>query len=452
LQDQTREPETRNQKLTELLNKEAETMKANLKPMAIVALVSIVSLTGYSQGALGAKGMRESDKARSGSDEKARLRTPKDEDGKNEIRDGAYWFSRGYALHQSDHYIEAIEAFTHSIGLGHRQATAMYNVACGYALLNDKENGLFWLNRSIAAGFDRADLLKEDSDLDPLRSDPRFKEIAQKVSYAKKEDKPGKDKTISRLEDAVNSFEQLRRDSSRDGDEWYKVGSRLLKLRDFDRAATALTQAVDHLPYRGASAMYTLACTFALKGDRALGLEWLEKSINAGFDGGDKLKDDPDIASLRGEPRFKNIQELGRVLSLSQFNSQDSEGSQYSKQRWATAIKTYESFLQDNPTNGRGWFNLGYARHCSSKHAAAIQAFEKSIQFGYRKPTALYNIACGHAMIGNRNAAFEWLDKAVDAGFDVGGYISGDEDLDNLRSDPRFKRFNRMAEDKQKDK
>lgn len=427
-------------------------MKANLKRLALLALVSIVSLTVYSQSSRGSNGLRESDKSKRRSVGNTSPRTAKNEDGKNETRDGEYWFSRGYALHQSDHYIEAIEAFSHSIGLGYRQATSMYNVACGYALLNDKENALFWLNRSLAAGFDRADLLKDDSDLDLLRSDPRFKEIVQKASFTKKEDKPGKDKTISRLEDAVSNFEQLRRDSSRDGDEWYKVGSRLLRLRDFDRAATALTQAVDYLPYRGASSMYNLASTYALKGDRALGLEWLEKSINAGFDDGNKLKDDPDIASLRGEPRFKHIQELSRVLSLSQFNSQDSDGSQYSKQRWAPAVKTYESFLRDNPINGRGWFNLGYALHYSSEHARAIQAFEQAIQFGYRKPTSLYNIACGHAIMGDRDAAFEWLEKSVDAGFDIEGYILGDDDLDNLRSDPRFKRFQKLADDKPKDK
>jgi tetratricopeptide (TPR) repeat protein len=445
------EPETRNQK-PETEPKEAETMKANPMRLTLLALVSIVSLTVYSQSPRESNALRDSDKAKRGSIKETTPRMAKDNDGKNETRDGEYWFSRGYALHQGDQYIEAIEAFSHSIGLGYRQATSMYNVACGYALLNDKDNALFWLNRSIAAGFDRADLLSGDSDLDPLRSDPRFKEIVQKVSVTKKEEKPGKDKTISRLEDAVNNFEQLQRQSSDDGDEWYKVGSRLLRLRDFERAATALTQAVEHLPYRGGSAMYNLACTYALKGDPAAGLAWLEKSINAGFDDTNKLKDDPDIASLRGEPRFKNIQELSRVLSLSQFNSNVFEGSQYSKQHWAPAVKTYESFLRDNPSSGRGWFNLGYALHYSSEHSRAIQAFEHAIQFGYRKPTALYNIACGHSMMGNRDAAFDGLEKALDAGFDVGDYVNGDEDLNNLRSDPRFKRFSRMADDKHKDK
>ena len=196
--------------------------------------------------------------------------------------------------------------------------------------------------------------------------------------------------------------------------------------------------------------MYNLACTYALKGDRSLGLEWLEKSINAGFDNSDKLKNDSDIASLRGEYRFKHIQELSSVLSLSQFTSGGIDGSQYSKQRWEPAVRKYESFLKDNPDNGRGWFDLGYALHYSSEHARAIQAFEQAIHFGYRKPTSLYNIACAHAMMGNRNAAFEWLGKSVDAGFDVGGYINGNQDLDSLRSDPRFKRFLDIADEHRK--
>ena len=245
-------------------------MKPNLKRLALLALLSIISLPIYSQSPRGSSGLRESDKSKRASVQNAGLRMTKDEDGKNETRDGAYWFNRGYALQQADHYIEAIEAFSHSIGLGYRQPTAMYNVACGYALLNDKDNALFWLQRSLAVGFDRTDLLKTDSDLDPLRSDNRFKEIVQKASFTKKEEKPGKDKTVSRLEDAVNNFELLRRESSEDGDEWYKVGSRLLRLRDFDHAAAALTQAVDHLGYRGASAMYNLACTYALKGDQKI--------------------------------------------------------------------------------------------------------------------------------------------------------------------------------------
>ncbi|MEK6286964.1 MAG: tetratricopeptide repeat protein [Acidobacteriota bacterium] len=424
-------------------------MKSNLKRLAFLIVLSCISLPVYSQPDE-SNAQRKSDQSKDASVHNASIRNAKNEDDTKEVRDGEYWFSRGYALHQADHYIEAIEAFTRSISLRHRQATCMYNVACGYSLLNDKDNALFWLERSLAVGFDRPDLLRDDSDLDPLRSDPRFKAILQKVSFTKKSDNHAKDKTVSRLEEAISNFEQLRRESSQDGYEWYRVGSRLLRLRDFDRAAAALAQAVEHLGYRGASAMYNLACTYSLKGDRALGLEWLEKSINAGFDEVDKLTHDPDIASLRGEARFKNIQELSGLLTLSQFSGQESERSQYSKQRWAPAVHKYESFLRNEPNNGRGWFNLGYALHFSSEHTKAIEAFERAIQFGYRPPTSMYNIACAHAMMNHRDAAFDWLDKAVKADFDIGGYIHGDEDLNNLRSDPRFKRFLELAADEHK--
>lgn len=367
-----------------------------------------------------------------------------------ESSDGQYWFNRGYEFHQSDRYQQAIEAFAHSIDLGYRQATAMYNIACGFALLNDKENALTWLERALSLGFDRADLLRSDSDLDPIRSDARFQQLLRKLSVVKVEYKSSKDdghKNVDRFQEAINSFDQLRQESSKDGNQWYRVGSKLLRLREFDRAVFALNQAIEHLQYHNGSAMYNLACAYALNGDRAAALEWLEKSVNAGYDDPGNIQNDSDIASLRGEPRFNEIAKLSRTLSLSRFNKDSMDGSNYSKQRWAPAIELYESFLRTTPDNGRAWFNLGFALHYSREHARAIEAFKRAIQLSYRNPTAMYNIACGYAMMNNRDEAFEWLDKSVNAEFEICSYIKGDQDLENLRSDPRFTRFQNMAED-----
>ncbi len=430
-------------------------MKTNLRRLALLALVSGISVATFSQTR---DQWQKSDKSKQASPRIVSVRMANNEanneDGDRANHDGAYWFSHGYSLHESGHYIDAIGAFSHAIGLGHRQATCMYNVACGYALLNDKENALFWLDRAFGGGFDRIDLLKEDSDLDSLRSDPRFKDIVQRVTSTRIEDGATKKKEHpdhDRLNEAIINFEQLRSASSQDGDQWYKVGSRLLGLRDLERATVALTQAVEHVGYRGASAKYNLACTYALKGDRDLALDWLEKSINAGFDSSDKLREDPDIASLRGESRFKKLQEMNRLLSLALVTSNSDEG-QYSKQRWAPAIKLYESFLRDHPDSGRAWFNLAYSLHYSSEHARAIEAFERAIQFDYKPPTSMYNIACANSMMGRKDAAFEWLGKSAQAGFDLENYIRGDQDLDSLRSDPRFARFMERSNDHRKDK
>jgi tetratricopeptide (TPR) repeat protein len=428
-------------------------MKASLKRLALSVLLLSMALSSYAQAPRESNRLHESHKSKRASVQTSNLRRVEKDMKDEKDHDGAYWFNRGFEFHQSDRYVEAIEAFSQSIALNHRQATAMYNVACGFALLNDTENALFWLERSLAGGFDQTDLLRTDSDLDPLRSDPRFKEILLNVSISTAESKSSKKGSSDRdrLQETIKDFDQLKRESSDDGNEWYRVGSRFIRFRDFDRATFALTQAVDHLSFRGSSAMYNLACTYALKGDRELGLDWLEKSINAGFDDSTKLVADPDIASLRGNPRFKKIQELSRTLSLAQFPDKNFHDSNYSKQRWAPAIKLYESFVREQPGNGRGWFNLAYALHYSSEHARAVEGFERAVQLGYRTPTSMYNVACAQAMMNHRDAAFEWLDRAVAAGFDIGGYVRSDQDLDNLRSDPRFKKFLDIADEEHKE-
>ncbi|HYV07491.1 MAG TPA: hypothetical protein VFB82_23050 [Blastocatellia bacterium] len=427
-------------------------MKASLKGFALLVLLSSMTLPGYSQSTRSSSRVRDSKRVSVRTETKD-MKDLKDVEDEKDGQDGSYWFNRGYELHQADKYVEAIEAFSHAIALGHRQATAMYNVACGFALLDDKENALFWLERSLAVGFDQTDLIRSDSDLDSLRSDDRFKELVQRAGLTKTEGKSSKENAErDRLQETIKAFEVLKREGSDDGNEWYRIGSRFIRFRDFDRATFALKQAVDHLEHSNGSAMYNLACTYSLKGDRQLGLDWLEKSINAGFDDSTKLEADPDIANLRVDPRFKKIQEMGRILSLSQFNDKEFNNTNYSKKRWAPAIKLYESFLREQPNNGRAWFNFAYALHYSSEHARAVEGFERAVQLGYRTPTSMYNVACAHAMLNHRDAAFEWLDKAVAADFDIGSYVEDDTDLDSLRSDPRFKRFLDMASDHHKGK
>src|SRR5262245_30081248 len=83
-------------------------------------------------------------------------------------RNGEIFFTRAYQLHQGQRYEEAIEDFKRSVALGYRAETAMYNIACGYSILNDKDIALAWLERALGEGFDRTDLVREDSDLDHL--------------------------------------------------------------------------------------------------------------------------------------------------------------------------------------------------------------------------------------------------------------------------------------------
>jgi tetratricopeptide (TPR) repeat protein len=52
-----------------------------------------------------------------------------------------------------------------------------YNLACSLSLLRKKEAALKTLRRAIELGYRDFDYIKEDRDLDFVRSDPRFKQL-----------------------------------------------------------------------------------------------------------------------------------------------------------------------------------------------------------------------------------------------------------------------------------
>jgi tetratricopeptide (TPR) repeat protein len=50
----------------------------------------------------------------------------------------------------------------------------------------------------------------------------------------------------------------------------------------------------------------------------------------------------------------------------------------------------------------------------------------------------LYNIACMHCKLGHVEQAYEWLEKAIDAGYVGADHIAADADFESIRNEPRF--------------
>ena len=65
--------------------------------------------------------------------------------------------------------------------LGAKTPTDLYNVACGFALIGQKEKALDYLGRAVAAGFDDRRLLETDTDLASIRDTDGFRKILGKV-------------------------------------------------------------------------------------------------------------------------------------------------------------------------------------------------------------------------------------------------------------------------------
>lgn len=96
---------------------------------------------------------------------------------KEQDTNGGTWYELGFALHSSEKYGEAIEAFQRSAELGFRKGDSLYNIACGYSLMGDADHATSWLKKAWDAGYTDRDHMKSDSDLDNIRDDARFKAL-----------------------------------------------------------------------------------------------------------------------------------------------------------------------------------------------------------------------------------------------------------------------------------
>src|SRR5205814_2846765 len=101
---------------------------------------------------------------------------------KQDHAEGAEWFEHGVKAYHEGKLAETVEAYQKAIENGYKPATAMYNIACTYAIHGDKENAIHWFEKSIDAGFDQSDTIENDDDLDIIRSDSRFQHAASRVT------------------------------------------------------------------------------------------------------------------------------------------------------------------------------------------------------------------------------------------------------------------------------
>ncbi len=67
------------------------------------------------------------------------------------------------------------------IGAMSLQSLVMYNLACLDAIDGEIEEAFVWLDGAVSTGYTDAVWMAEDSDLEPLRSDPRFEELLDKA-------------------------------------------------------------------------------------------------------------------------------------------------------------------------------------------------------------------------------------------------------------------------------
>lgn len=79
--------------------------------------------------------------------------------------------------------------------------------------------------------------------------------------------------------------------------------------------------------------------------------------------------------------------------------------------------------------------HLHYAERFSDAAAVGSTRYAWA---GRAKAQVAFDVACSHARAGSLDAAFEWLDRAVTDGFMAPRLLDGEDDLQSLRTDPRW--------------
>lgn len=111
-------------------------------------------------------------------------------------------------------------------------------------------------------------------------------------------------------------------------------------------------------------------------------------------------------------------------------------------QQWAEAAALWEQVVKANPVNGRFWQRMGTAYYNAQDYRKSISAYEKQIEFGAGQPAhAAYNIACNYALLGEKELAIKWLEKALAMKFPSLQHAQTDTDLQSLHGDVRFQKL-----------
>lgn len=358
--------------------------------------------------------------------------------------DGSDWYDEGMRLHRRGKYAQAIEDFQKAIADDYRVDAASYNIACGYALLGDKDKAFEWLHKALEEGFELSSYLRSDDDLENLHEDPRWAEIRK----AAREERSNSEKAEARSVSA--RYERMAANPSSDGGSFFDIGRELLRVEEYATAAKAFQASADR-GHRAGTSLYNEACALSLDGRKDAALDTLQKALDAGFDQPDMFRSDDDLDNVRSDPRFRALEKEAKDLSLPSYGiGIFNVGRHTSRSRWREAAKRFEAYASAHPEKGRAWYNLGFALLAGDRADEAAGPFQKALELGYRKPATMYNLACTYARLDQKDAAFDWLFKALDAGFDEQWTLRWDDDLDNLRGDSRYRKAVEMARAKER--
>jgi transcriptional regulator GlxA family with amidase domain len=106
--------------------------------------------------------------------------------------------------------------------------------------------------------------------------------------------------------DAAKAYRAMIDANPNDGFAWFRLGACLQGEGQLDAAVDAARRAAEFAEVRS-DALYNAACGLALQGRADDAIANLQQAVAAGFKAKWRLNGDPDLASIRPDPRFQKI-------------------------------------------------------------------------------------------------------------------------------------------------
>ncbi|HVA47625.1 MAG TPA: tetratricopeptide repeat protein [Pirellulales bacterium] len=89
------------------------------------------------------------------------------------------WLALGWCRKRTGRLDLAIGALERAEEVSPEEAVVHYNLACYWSLAGKKQRALAYLSRAIALDSNYRDMIVDERDFDPIRSDPEFRALTQ---------------------------------------------------------------------------------------------------------------------------------------------------------------------------------------------------------------------------------------------------------------------------------
>jgi tetratricopeptide (TPR) repeat protein len=101
----------------------------------------------------------------------------------------------------------------------------------------------------------------------------------------------------------------------------------------------------------------------------------------------------------------------------------------------------YESILEKRPGHLATLEALGHLYTELGEYEKGLAIDKRIVEMKPANPVAHYNLACSYSLLEIVGKSLEALRLAVDLGYDDWEHLERDDDLANLRQDPRYDKF-----------